>query len=684
MATYVNDLRLKEIATGDESGTWGTSTNTNLELIAEAFSYGTEDFASDADDTFTIADGSTDPARSLYLKVGTSTTLTATRTLTLAPNTVSKVWIIENATAGSQSITISQGSGSTVTIPNGDVKVVYTDGAGATAAVTDAFANLKVTDPAQTNITSVGTLTSLTVSGDLTVDTNTLYVDSTNNRVGIGTTSPTTKLNVVESSAATAATFKVGDNTAQVANVVVSNDADTGLNLGVFGSSAGTAGMISASDAFITTSTTELNVGVNNGSGVIKFGVGSTATEKMRIDGTGVGIGTSSPSTNLHISGAANNTYLRIDDGTEFLNLGVDGTGIFYNSNTTHRFLTNSGGTECLRILSTGEVGIGTSSPSNTLTLSSGTNDGRQLKLYGTSNNALIKFDNFDTAQEYSMGLNGSAFIVYDDTNSAYRLTLSSSGNFGIGTSSPAQKFTVYGSDNNNLIMSSNSGGNSNTMRIQANDAASYIVSSAAVPLIVDVQSAEAMRINSNGHLLVNTTTDYGQFVVETNVAGSNPIGCYIYSTDTVVDAGNVLGRFSYESDATLANGSYFLQFNDAAGTIGSITSTASSSQVAFNTSSDERLKENIIDAGSQLDIIKQVQVREFDWKKNGNHQVGMIAQELNNVIPEVVTVGGESEFENPWSIDYGKLTPHLIKAIQEQQVLIEQLQAEVALLKGE
>jgi len=41
MATYVNDLRLKEIATGDEAGTWGTSTNTNLELIGEAFSFGT-------------------------------------------------------------------------------------------------------------------------------------------------------------------------------------------------------------------------------------------------------------------------------------------------------------------------------------------------------------------------------------------------------------------------------------------------------------------------------------------------------------------------------------------------------------------------------------------------------------------------------------------------------------------
>ena len=171
MATYVNDLRLKEIATGDESGTWGTSTNTNLELIAEAFSYGTADFASDADDTFTIADGSTDPARSLYLKVGTSTSLGATRTLTLAPNTVSKVWIIENATAGGQSINISQGSGANVTIPNGDTKIVYTDGAGAGAAVVDALGSINAGDS--------------------------LIVDSSNTRVGIGTSSPSSILHLL-------------------------------------------------------------------------------------------------------------------------------------------------------------------------------------------------------------------------------------------------------------------------------------------------------------------------------------------------------------------------------------------------------------------------------------------------------------------------------------------------------
>jgi len=145
MATYVNDLRLKEIATGGESGTWGTSTNTNLELIGEALSYGTqESFSSDADATTTIADGATDPARCFYFKVTSSGSLTATRTLTMAPNTVSRIQIIENATSGSQIITISQGSGASVNIPNGETRMVYMDGAGAGAAVVDALADINI------------------------------------------------------------------------------------------------------------------------------------------------------------------------------------------------------------------------------------------------------------------------------------------------------------------------------------------------------------------------------------------------------------------------------------------------------------------------------------------------------------------------------------------------------------
>ena len=90
MATYVNDLRLKEISTGDEAGTWGTSTNTNLELIGEALGYATQQvFGSDADATTTIADGASDPARAMYFKITSAGSLTATRTCTIAPNTVS-------------------------------------------------------------------------------------------------------------------------------------------------------------------------------------------------------------------------------------------------------------------------------------------------------------------------------------------------------------------------------------------------------------------------------------------------------------------------------------------------------------------------------------------------------------------------------------------------------------------
>ena len=144
-STYVNDLRLNEMATGDASGSWGTVTNTNLELIAEAFSFGTEAITTNADThTTTIADGATDPGRSMFLKY--TGTLDSACTITIAPNTVSKLWFIENGTSGSQNILISQGSGANVTIPAGQTKAVYSNGGGSGAAMVDAFATLNVVD----------------------------------------------------------------------------------------------------------------------------------------------------------------------------------------------------------------------------------------------------------------------------------------------------------------------------------------------------------------------------------------------------------------------------------------------------------------------------------------------------------------------------------------------------------
>ena len=143
MAAYTNDLRLKEIATGDESGTWGDSTNTNLELIGDAFGYGTEAITTNADThTTTIADGSADAGRAMFLKY--TGTLDSDCTITIGPNTVSKVWIIENATSGGYNTIIKQGSGATVTIPNGMASVIYSDGAGSGGAMIDAFTDLNV------------------------------------------------------------------------------------------------------------------------------------------------------------------------------------------------------------------------------------------------------------------------------------------------------------------------------------------------------------------------------------------------------------------------------------------------------------------------------------------------------------------------------------------------------------
>ena len=144
-STYVNDLRLNEMATGDESGNWGVVTNLNLELVGEALGYGTEGITTNADThTSTIADGATDPVRAMFVKY--TGTLDSACTITIAPNTINRMQFIENGTSGSQNIIISQGSGANITIPAGDTKAVYLDGAGSGAAVVDAFASLNVVD----------------------------------------------------------------------------------------------------------------------------------------------------------------------------------------------------------------------------------------------------------------------------------------------------------------------------------------------------------------------------------------------------------------------------------------------------------------------------------------------------------------------------------------------------------
>ena len=129
------------MGTGDASGTWGNTTNTNLELIGEALAFGTEAITTNADThATTVADGATDAGRAIFLKY--TGTLDSACTITIGPDTIKRVQYIHNGTSGSQNILIKQGSGggASVTIPAGTTKLVSLDGGGSGAIVTDVLA----------------------------------------------------------------------------------------------------------------------------------------------------------------------------------------------------------------------------------------------------------------------------------------------------------------------------------------------------------------------------------------------------------------------------------------------------------------------------------------------------------------------------------------------------------------
>jgi hypothetical protein len=273
-STYVNDLRLNEMATGDQSGSWGTVTNTNLELIGEAFSYGTEAITTNADThTTTISDGATAPGRSMFLKY--TGTLDSACTITIGPNTVNKMWFIENATTGSQNIIISQGSGANITIAAGQTKAVYSDGAGAGAAFVDAFAALDVG-----SLAIAGTLVTSTAAELNILD----GVTSTTAEINIldGVTASTAELNILDGVTATAAEINILDGvTATTAelNLVDGSSAGTIVNnKAVVYSAAGqvNATQLALGGTAITSTAAEIN---------ILDGVTATAAEINILDG---------------------------------------------------------------------------------------------------------------------------------------------------------------------------------------------------------------------------------------------------------------------------------------------------------------------------------------------------------------------------------------------------------------
>ena len=486
MATYVNDLRLKEIGTGESSGTWGSETNTNLELIGEALGFGTEAITTNADThTTTVADGSTDPGRAMYIKY--TGTLDSACTITIAPNTMSRMHFIENGTSGSQNIIISQGTGANVTIPAGDVKAVYLDGAGSGAAVADAFASLNTVDLkveddlTVTDDVSIGGALTLTGNGDFNGD---LDVDGTTNLDVVdidGAVDMASTLQVDGSiTSSDGATITVNDNSIALSLISTDADANEGPGLVLYRNSSSPAdndanGQIymqgeNDADQKVTYSLIEGFIDdASDGTedGILRFSSMVSGTSRNRMDiipaatvfnedsvdvdfrvesngnanmlfvdgGTNrVGIGTNAPDSALHVDHSHTGTLVTFHQtaGASSDDRGLD-VETSSTGTTVQRWINS--GTELMRVVGNGNVGIGTvPSFTNGTGLEIQRNGIATLRLEdeGSSGKAFEVFVD-DGTGNHLKGLSSGVGMIFSVINSE-RARISTTGNFLVGS----------------------------------------------------------------------------------------------------------------------------------------------------------------------------------------------------------------------------------------------------------
>jgi hypothetical protein len=416
-----------------------------------------------------------------------------------------------------------------------------------------------------------------------------------------------------------------------------------------------------------------LSIGTN---GDISFYEDTGTTAKLFWDASAesLGIGTSSPTSKLQIGGmAAGEQALLIESArNDALSNGLVRINITDSVCPFAGLQIDHAGTGAA-LIANGNVGIGTSSPAAVLHAAGSTGLILGAAAGDAWQTAAIK--PIDEGTSYKGSL---AFYTHPTAASAgspaERMRIDASGNVGIGVT-PLTKLHVQDSTGSPQIRIDNQGTASGIASLLfrsggAGNPSSIIQSggtSSGNQGIVFKHGdfgaeVERMRIDASGNLLVGTTDT----VIWNDTSGEGVvIGPNAIQVARASDTCLLLNRQSTDG---------LLQVFASRGVqVGSISVDVSST--AYNTSSDQRLKENITDANDAGDKIDAIKVRQYDWKVNGSHQdYGMIAQELLEVAPEAVHQPEDSE--EMMGVDYSKLVPMLIKEIQSLRNRVAQLEA--------
>jgi trimeric autotransporter adhesin len=421
-----------------------------------------------------------------------------------------------------------------------------------------------------------------------------------------------------------------------------------------------------------------------------QISVYTSGTERLRIDSSGnVGIGTTAPSAKLHVVGptAGGGITIRAGGGGDVL-LGSGGS-LFFDDNysystgnyirpvatNTQAFFTS--GAERMRITSTGNVGIGTTAPAYKLDVVGALR--LQPSSAPTGANGVIYYDS--SSNKFRCYQNGSWVDCITAAGASFPLLAP----LGSATN-PSYSFS----------------GDTNT----------GIFSAGADILSFTTGGTERMRINSSGNVGIGTTNPAYRLDISGDVRWSGtlqggsvpwqrltsfpsacPSGQFVTAVGSTLNcatpsvSGGVTGSGSqnylakWTGSTSLGNSIIYDNGNIGIGTTSPSYKLDVSGEVrasAFYYSSDINLKTNIKPLENSLAKILQLQGFSFNWKDNQEPSIGLLAQEVEKVFPELVSGKDGSK-----TVDYGKLVPVLIEAIKEQQREIEKLKLEIEKIKS-